>query len=75
LRQCIIETGRQQAADWDDKLLLNQPQVEQAFQLAADVMYRAVRLGGIPCTALPWRWGYGWPACPAPTAPGSPAAP
>jgi hypothetical protein len=71
LRQCIIDSGRQQAADWDDRLLLNRQQVAQAFQLAADIMYRAVRLGGIPCTVLPWRWGYGWPQCPAPTLPGT----
>jgi hypothetical protein len=33
------------------------------YQGIADLMYRAVRLGGIPCSGLPWRWGYGWPAC------------
>jgi len=29
----------------------------------AEIMYRAVRLGGAPCTTLPWRWGFGWPKC------------
>lgn len=29
----------------------------------AEAMVLAVRLGGAPCTGLPWRWGYGWPDC------------
>ena len=29
----------------------------------ADLMYRAVRIGGVPCTGLPWPWDYGWPEC------------
>ena len=29
----------------------------------AEAMYVAVRAGGGPCTGLPWRWGYGYPAC------------
>lgn len=24
------------------------------------VMYGAVRMGGVPYVATPWRWGYGW---------------
>ena len=32
-------------------------------EAVASLMYRAVRLGGIPCSGLPWRWGYGWPEC------------
>ena len=31
--------------------------------MSADMMYRAVRIGGGPCTGLPWRWGNGWPGC------------
>lgn len=29
----------------------------------AEAMVAAVRIGGGPCTGLPWRWGYGWPGC------------
>lgn len=29
----------------------------------AEAMYGAVRLGGGPCTAFSWRWGYGYPKC------------
>ena len=37
--------------------------VETLYAAIAELMYRAVRIGGIPCSALPWRWGYGWPEC------------
>ena len=33
------------------------------YAAIAELMYRAVRIGGIPCSGLPWRWGYGWPEC------------
>jgi hypothetical protein len=29
----------------------------------AETMFLAVRAGGAPCSGLPWRWGFGWPAC------------
>ena len=29
----------------------------------AEAMFAAVRLGGGPCSGLPWRWGYGFPDC------------
>ena len=37
--------------------------VDLLYAGIAGAMYRAVRLGGVPCSALPWRWGYGWPEC------------
>ena len=39
--------------------------IERNFVIVGALMYRAVRVGGIPCTDLPWRWGYGWPQCKA----------
>lgn len=33
-------------------------------QAVAEAMFGAVRLGGGPCSGLPWRWGYGRPDCP-----------
>lgn len=45
------------------RLDVSPEQVRVAFELAAEVMYAAVRLGGGPCTPFPWRWGYGWPEC------------
>ncbi len=64
LRACVHETGErlkeELSAEW------SQPpeRVEATFLLAGELMYSAVRLGGGPCTPLPWRWGYGWPLCP-----------
>ena len=37
--------------------------VRQAYATVAGAMFLAVRLGGGPCTALSWRWGYGYPHC------------
>ena len=37
--------------------------VMKAFAVAGRIMYDAVRIGGMPCTGSPWRWGYGWPGC------------
>lgn len=28
--------------------------------LMGDILYAAVRLGGVPWLPTPWRWGYGW---------------
>ena len=44
-------------------LLVLQSTVETLYAANAELMYSAVRIGGIPCSALPWRWGYGWPEC------------
>ena len=42
---------------------LRRDEVTLLYRGIADVMYRAVRLGGTTCTRLPWRWGFGWPDC------------
>ena len=63
LRQCVRKIG----ADRTDALAaeygIGREEVELIYSGIADVMYRAVRLGGAPCTGLAWRWGYGWPDC------------
>ncbi len=59
LKQCVIETGRRMKPDLLDK----QGLTEDQFSLAASLVYRAVRVGGLPCSIFPWRWGYGWPSC------------
>jgi hypothetical protein len=63
LRACVVATGRARAAELARRLDVPREQVSTAFELAAEVMYAAVRLGGGPCTPFPWRWGYGWPDC------------
>lgn len=32
-------------------------------QFVGEMMFRAVRFGGKPCTDKPYRWGYGYPFC------------
>lgn len=52
LSKCVADFGKQQTAP-----------AKHEYQLLADMMYSAVRLGGAPCSSLPWRWGYGLPNC------------
>lgn len=64
LRQCVIASGKRNSHASSEELGLSPEQVEKAYQVAADMMYQAVRLGGRPCSLFEWRWGYGWPVCP-----------
>lgn len=63
LRQCVIRTGERRAPVLMAEYGLSRKQLATLYRSIADVMYRAVRLGGVPCTGLPWRWGFGWPRC------------
>ena len=64
LKNCVIETGKSLSGELENQFDANKDQIEDAFNVAAELMYRAVRIGGKPCSRLPWRWGYGWPHCP-----------
>ncbi len=63
LHRCVIRIGEERrdvlAADYG----LGPNEVQSIYRRVADVLYRAVRMGGAPCTGLPWRWGFGWPDC------------
>lgn len=63
LQQCVVATGEEQAPQLSLRYGIPEAQVRQAFAVAAEIMYRAVRIGGQPCSLLPWRWGYGWENC------------
>ncbi|MGD8783226.1 MAG: hypothetical protein PVG75_02255 [Thioalkalispiraceae bacterium] len=63
LRQCVIQYGKENSGRLAEKFSVQKDKIEQQFYYAAELMYRAVRLGGKPCSLLPWRWGYGWPHC------------
>ena len=63
LRHCVVATGVEYTPEISSRYSLAEEKVQQAFSLAADLMYQAVRLGGQPCSLLPWRWGYGWDNC------------
>ncbi|MCW8955256.1 MAG: hypothetical protein OQL09_00105 [Gammaproteobacteria bacterium] len=63
LQICVAQTGRQSSAALSKQFELTEDEVKQLFTISAAMMYRAVRMGGKPCSYLPWRWGYGWPQC------------
>lgn len=63
LRQCVMDTGIKLAPELSRRFNISESEIERGFNLVAMTMYRAVRLGGRPCSGLPWRWGYGWPTC------------
>jgi hypothetical protein len=63
LLSCVTKTAEQRSDELNDLYDLSESQVALLYKSIAELMYRAVRLGGIPCTNQPWRWGYGWPNC------------
>lgn len=63
LKQCVVDTGVSLETELSVKHAISEENVRQTFSLVAGLMYKAVRLGGQPCSLLPWRWGYGWPNC------------
>jgi hypothetical protein len=63
LRQCVVKTGEDRLDALSADYNLSRDEISRIYRTIADVIYRAVRLGGGPCTGLTWRWGFGWPQC------------
>lgn len=63
LKHCVIAVGEDLAPALSERYGLTPPEVLLAFKVTGELMYRAVRVGGKPCTPFPWRWGYGWLPC------------
>lgn len=63
LKNCVIKTGAEKSKQISKASGFKQEEIERLFKIAAEMMYQAVRIGGKPCSLLPWRWGYGWPQC------------
>jgi hypothetical protein len=63
LRLCVIDTGALRTPDLTARYDLSEDTVRAGYAALATAMFRAVRLGGAPCSGLPWRWGFGLPAC------------
>jgi len=63
LQACVVETGQTRAQALSAEYGVSPGSVDILYAVIAELMYRAVRLGGVPCSGLPWRWGYGWPEC------------
>ena len=77
LRECVQASGRENSDEIAQALGLpkqNVIDVIDMIDLTAELMYLAVRIGGGPCTGLPWRWGHGWPPCSEGPEPGAPPA-
>ncbi len=63
LRLCVLSTADERGELLRSAYGLDDEQVTRLYTTIADSMHTAVRLGGMPCTGLSWRWGYGWPQC------------
>lgn len=63
LRNCVVSTAERRSSALMEEYQLTQEQVEELYTIIAESMHMAVRLGGVPCSGLSWRWGYGWPDC------------
>ncbi len=63
LRACVLDIGVQRSPMLRQQYGLSAREIELIYIAIGDMMYHAVRIGGVPCTSLPWRWGYGWPDC------------
>ncbi len=63
MRACVLAEGVRRKPALMAEYGVSGPAVDLLYEGIAAAMYRAVRLGGVPCSPLPWRWGYGWPGC------------
>ncbi|MCA0929880.1 hypothetical protein [Ruegeria profundi] len=63
LRNCVKQHGDDNAEGYAERYDMTPDQIRTAHSLTAEAMFTAVRLGGGPCSGLPWRWGFGYPGC------------
>lgn len=63
LESCVEQMGVSRRDELAVVYGITPAQVESAYATVAGAMFWAVRFGGGPCTGLPWRWGFGYPAC------------
>lgn len=65
LKTCVTSAGKARIEALADAYQVSPNQIERAYRTVAEAMFLAVRIGGAPCSGLPWRWGYGYPSCSA----------
>ncbi len=63
LRACVAQSAETDIDARATRFGVTPAAIRRAFEIIAGAMYHAVRIGGMPCSMLPWRWGYGYPAC------------
>jgi hypothetical protein len=64
LRACVFGTRHKRSAHLSAEYGLSEAHVTAAYEAISNAMFDAVRVGGLPCSGLAWRWGYGYPRCP-----------
>lgn len=63
LKSCVREVGNSRTNQLRDTYGLSEKETVAIYRKISELMFLAVRLGGMPCSRLSWRWGYGWPNC------------
>lgn len=63
LKMCVFQTGADRTPELRAEYDVSAEEIEFLYGTISYLMYHAVRIGGVPCSGLPWRWGYGWPEC------------
>ncbi len=56
LKICVLKTGNKRSPELTLEYHLSEPELKQIYAGIANMMYGAVRIGGMPCTDLSWRW-------------------
>jgi hypothetical protein len=59
----VREVGNSRISHLRDAYGLSKKESVAIYRHISELMFLAVRLGGVPCTGLSWRWGFGWPSC------------
>ena len=63
LQACVVETGESRRDEIATLYQVTPDRVSAAYAAIAGAMFFAVRVGGWPCSGLPWRWGFGYAGC------------
>ncbi len=63
LRQCVADTAEAEKEALARHYDVSEETVTFMFARISEAMHAAVRVGGGPCSGLPWRWGYGFDDC------------
>lgn len=63
LQACVVETGESRKEEISAVYRVTPDRISSAYAAIAGAMYLAVRVGGWPCSGLPWRWGFGYAGC------------
>jgi hypothetical protein len=62
-KQCIVRTAAAREQALANAYGISRGEVALIYRSIGEVIYRGVRAGGLPCTGLAWRWGFGLPNC------------